>query len=269
MDIIPIDSENPNSLSVIECFCCKDEEGELIKCGCKCKDLYVHIDCLKKFNKFNKIRGYKSITCAQCQSYYGSEIRSRLVKIPPIPEVRKVREVSDRESVRNGYILVQLFTCFICLILPIVIIIIILSFFFSNGKIQIVDALCDINDIIYKPKPYVKNKMVVDNYISERLYGQIITNITIENYDFSYDFPKIECIREECPTNITKTGYVTYNANNKIKSFYTIKPSKNNIDNIAVIICISIILFIFISLFTTISIINIKEYKKELLELQE
>jgi hypothetical protein len=44
------------------CYICH-EESNLIKCGCLCKNLFVHVICFNNYKNFNK---HKALTCPQC-----------------------------------------------------------------------------------------------------------------------------------------------------------------------------------------------------------
>jgi hypothetical protein len=90
-----------------ECYSCKDEEGELLKCDCRCVDLYIHLECLKRFNICRERTGDAAITCVQCNTLYGNHLRSLLAPttIPPLMVIPSTQVNIDRDPDRKCMIM--------------------------------------------------------------------------------------------------------------------------------------------------------------------
>lgn len=223
-----------------ECYSCKEEDGDLTKCDCQCNDLYVHVECLKRFNTFNHINGFQAITCPQCKTFYGVEIRTQLTRVGtrvrpvvgtrvrPVAEIPPLRSFisngrtiyKDRNYYRKKCIKAVAIWVFVLMFGSGMYGLLFISLSISSWQSKILKGTCLIDEITYRSDPLVKDNKIIDHYVSERLYGQIITELSTENYEFTSKYDKIECDKKDCPLIITKTCYVKYQ-NKKFETVYT------------------------------------------------
>lgn len=204
------------------CFVCKGDAYNVVDCGCSCENLKVHIDCLEYYNRINKRYCSDSITCSVCNSYFGTDIRNKIL-ITEEPPRKLLSEFITKNANIIGY------SAAIIVFINILTISILKETLYVKNNCNVFPGLCVIDDIKYERDYSIKNILyeIPNNetiYLSSKnLYGNVKSHISTEFYDFTSRYDKINCVSGMCIKNITKECNLLY-----CKSDFKTLKSYNN-----------------------------------------